>query len=145
MRRLASLIAACLASLLLYGLVFGFVVHKPLTIDIIADLLKLKSDYARRVGSPKLVIFAGSNARYSHRCQTIEPLLKMPCVNFGVARGIGLDYLLGDLEPLLHAGDIVYMPLEAPRAYIRATAGSPPVGSPRCPPRVHRALYGPLR
>jgi hypothetical protein len=112
MQRLVSLIAACLASLLVYGLIFGFVVHKPLTIGVIADLLTLKTDYARRVGSPKLVIFAGSNARFSHRCQTIETLLSLPCVNFGVARGIGLDYLLGDLEPVLHPGDVVYMPLE---------------------------------
>jgi hypothetical protein len=112
MRRLASLIAACLASLVLYALVFGFLVHKPLTIDVIADLLRRKVDYAERIGSPKLVVFAGSNARFSHRCETIEQVLALPCVNFGVARGIGLDYLLGDLEPVLRPGDVVYMPLE---------------------------------
>lgn len=112
MRRLASLIVACLASLTLYALVFGFLVHKPLTIDVIADLLRRKVDYAERIGSPKLVVFAGSNARFSHRCETIEQVLALPCANFGVARGIGLDYLLGDLEPVLRRGDIVYMPLE---------------------------------
>jgi hypothetical protein len=112
MRQLAYLIAACFASLLVYGLTFGFVVHKPLTIGVIADLLRFKSSYARQVNSPKLLIFAGSNARFSHRCETIEPLLHLPCVNFGVARGIGLDYLFGELEPLLRPGDIVYMPLE---------------------------------
>lgn len=112
MRPVARLIAACLGSIVLYGLVFGFVIHKPLTVGVIDDLLRLKENYAAHAGSPKLVIFAGSNARFSHRCQTIEPLLAMPCVNFGVARGIGLDYLFGRLEPLLSAGDIVYMPLE---------------------------------
>ena len=112
MPHLAKLIAACLGSLVLYGLVFGFLVHKPLTVGVIDDLLRLKEDYAARVGSPKLIIFAGSNARFSHRCQTIEPLLAMPCVNFGVGRGIGLDYLFDRLEPLLRPGDIVYMPLE---------------------------------
>ena len=40
MRRIISLIAACLASLVAYGLTFGFVVHKPLTIGVIADLLR---------------------------------------------------------------------------------------------------------
>jgi hypothetical protein len=112
MRRLASLIAACLASLALYAVVFGFVAHKPLTVDVIADLLHRKAEYAERIGSPKLVVFAGSNARFSHRCETIEQVLALPCVNFGVARGIGLDYLLGDLEPVLRRGDVVYMPLE---------------------------------
>jgi hypothetical protein len=112
MRRLASLVAACLASLAVCALLFGFIVHKPLTIDVIADLLRRKVEYAERIASPKLIIFAGSNARFSHRCATIEALLALPCVNFGVARGIGLDYLLGDLDPVLRPGDIVYMPLE---------------------------------
>jgi hypothetical protein len=112
MRPLVTLIGACLASLVAYGLVFGFLIHKPLTVGVIDEILRLKENYATRAGSPKLIIFAGSNARFSHRCQTIEPLLSLPCVNFGVGRGIGLDYLFGRLEPLLGPGDIVYMPLE---------------------------------
>ena len=112
MRPLVRLLGICGAALLLYGATFAYVIHKPLTIDVITELLRLKEDYARRAQSPKLVIFAGSNARFSHRCETIEKLLSMPCVNFGVARGIGMDYLLADLEPLLHPGDTVYMPLE---------------------------------
>jgi hypothetical protein len=38
------------------------------------------------------VILAGSNGPYSHRCETIEPILGMPCVNGGIAVGIGLDF-----------------------------------------------------
>jgi hypothetical protein len=112
MHEIAKLAAACLASLLIYGVVFGVLVHKPLTVGVIDDLLQFKEAYAARADAPKLIIFAGSNARFSHRCQTIEKLLAMPCVNFGVGRGIGLDYLFDRLEPLLKPGDIVYMPLE---------------------------------
>jgi len=112
MGQIAKLIAACLASLLIYGVVFGVLVHKPLTVGVIDDLLRFKEAYAARAAVPKLIIFAGSNARFSHRCQTIEKLLSMPCVNFGVGRGIGLDYLFDRLEPLLKPGDVVYMPLE---------------------------------
>jgi hypothetical protein len=36
----------------------------------------------------------------------------MSCVNFGIARGIALDYLASELEKLLNPGDVVYMPLE---------------------------------
>jgi hypothetical protein len=104
--------AACLASLPIYGVIFGVLVHKPLTVGVIDDLLRFKEDYAARATVPKLIIFAGSNARFSHRCETIEKLLSMPCVNFGVGRGIGLDYLFDRLEPLLKPGDVVYMPLE---------------------------------
>jgi hypothetical protein len=60
----------------------------------------------------KLVILAGSGGPYSHRCETIEPILGVPCVNAGVAVGIGLDYLFARWQPLLHPGDIVYLPLE---------------------------------
>jgi hypothetical protein len=112
MRAFARLLLACAASLVAYGIVFGAIIHKPLTVDVISDLLRLKEDYARRAASPKLVIFAGSNARFSHSCAVIEKLAGRPCVNFGIARGIGLDYLASELEPLLRRGDVVYMPLE---------------------------------
>jgi hypothetical protein len=42
----------------------------------------------------------------------MEPLLGIPCVNAGVAVGIGLDYLFARWQPILHAGDVVYLPLE---------------------------------
>ena len=58
------------------------------------------------------LIVAGSNGPYSHRCETMEPLLGIACVNAGVAVGIGLDYLFARWEPLLRSGDIVYLPLE---------------------------------
>ena len=76
---------------------------------------------------PKLVILAGSNGPYSHRCATIGPLLRMPCVNGGVAVGIGLDYLFARWQPLLHPGDIVYLPMEevAVRPHRAATALGP--------------------
>lgn len=60
----------------------------------------------------KLVILAGSGGPYSHRCETIEPILGLPCVNAGVAVGIGLDYLFARWQPLLRPGDVVYLPLE---------------------------------
>jgi hypothetical protein len=112
MRPLLRLLATTLAAIALYGVAFGFVIHKPLTIDEITDQLRLKEDYARQAPSPKLVVFAGSNARFSHSCRTMEPILGMACVNFGIARGIGLDYLANELEPLLRPGDVIYMPLE---------------------------------
>lgn len=112
MRALLKLISACVASVLLYAAIFGLFIHKPLTVGIISDMLRFKVDYAAHAASPKLVVFAGSNARFSHRCEAIERLLSVPCVNFGISRGIGLDYLFSALEPTLRAGDIVYMPLE---------------------------------
>jgi hypothetical protein len=105
-------LALALVAVLLYLALFGLLVDRPLTIGIIGQMAEQKRAYALSVGSPKLVLLAGSNARMSHRCEAITPLLGMPCVNAGISRGIGLDYLFDVFAPTLQAGDVVYMPLE---------------------------------
>ena len=84
---------ATLASLLLYGVLFGAVLDRPLELGFLAREIDAKLARAATIHGPKLVILAGSNGPYSHRCQVIEPMLELPCVNGGVAVGIGLDYL----------------------------------------------------
>jgi hypothetical protein len=72
---------------------------------------------------PKLVILAGSNGPFSHRCETIGPIIGRPCINAGIAVGVGLDYLFTSWKPLLRPGDIVYLPLEETQ-YVRPRATS---------------------
>ena len=109
MRRL---LLSCAASLLLYAAAFGLLLDRPLSLG--QPRLQLDAKLARgaAIQGPKLVILAGSNGPYSHRCETMEPIFGLPCVNAGVAVGIGLDYLFARWEPLLHPGDVVYLPLE---------------------------------
>ena len=109
MRRLLH---CCVASLLAYGLAFGFVLYRPLTLGFLQQQIDVKLAHAASLASPKLVILAGSNGPYSHRCQVIEAMLAMPCVNGGVAVGIGLDYLFARWRTQLHAGDVAYLPME---------------------------------
>lgn len=111
MRKALTLTAALFASALLYLAVFSLV-HRPLTTDSVADGLRERSAYAKTIGSPKLVVWAGSNGRYSHRCETLSQVTQLPCANLSVAMGVGLDIQLLLYEPLLNTGDIVYMPLE---------------------------------
>ncbi|MBN8899649.1 MAG: hypothetical protein BGO51_13675 [Rhodospirillales bacterium 69-11] len=127
MRRI---LGAALASLLLYGVAFGLVLDRPLSLGFLRQQIEAKLARGAALPSPKLVILAGSNAPYSHRCETMEPILEMPCVNAGVAVGIGLDYLFARWRPLLHEGDIVYLPMEQEQ-YVRpqaATALGPDAG-----------------
>jgi hypothetical protein len=112
MRPILILLGACLLSVALYGAVFGFVIEKPLTIGTVERLLEAKRDRALATPSPKLLILAGSNARVSHRCETIEAVLGMKCVNLGIGRGLGLDWLLKQWREVIRPGDLVYMPLE---------------------------------
>lgn len=109
---LGRLLLACLASLLLYSVVFCLVLDRPLSHGFLLDRLEAKLARGAAIEGRKLVILAGSNGPYSHRCEVIEPLVGMPCVNAGVAVGIGLDYLFARWQALLRPGDVVYLPLE---------------------------------
>jgi len=102
----------CAASLLLYVIVFGVILDRPLALGLPRTLIERALARGATLDSPKLIILAGSNGPYSHRCEVIEPIIAMPCVNAGVAVGIGLDYLFARWQPLLRPGDIVYLPLE---------------------------------
>lgn len=116
---LPRLLACCLASLLLYGVLCTLVLDRPLTLGYLRHELDAKLARGAALTGPKLVILAGSNGPYSHRCETIEPILRLPCVNGGVAVGVGLDYLFARWQPLLHPGDWVYLPMEEAQ-YVRA-------------------------
>ena len=114
-------ILPCLLSLLLHALLFGVLLDRPLSLGLFR--FQIESTLARgaAIEGPKLVIIAGSNGPYSHRCETMEPILGRACVNAGVAVGIGLDYLFARWRPLLRPGDSVYLPLEEAQ-YTRARA-----------------------
>jgi hypothetical protein len=117
------IIFPCLASLLIYGVLFAGVLDRPLSLGMFRQQIDAKLVRGAAIGAPKLVIIAGSNGPYSHRCETMEPLLDIPCVNGGIAVGIGLDYMFARWRPLLHPGDIVYMPLEEAQ-FVRADAAT---------------------
>jgi hypothetical protein len=106
------ILIACTASLLLYVATFAAILDRPLSFGFLRHEIDARLARGAAITSPKLVILAGSNGPYSHRCEAIEPLLHMPCVNGGVAVGIGLDYLFARWQPLLHPGDVVYLPME---------------------------------
>ena len=109
MRRL---VCAMVASLLLYAALFGAVLDRPLELGFLQRQLDNRLARVASIHQPKLVILAGSNGPYSHRCEVIEAMLDFPCVNGGVAVGLGLDYLFTRWRNELHPGDVVYMPME---------------------------------
>lgn len=112
MRSFVSLLAAAAISLALYLLVFGFLVSRPLVIDQISDFMTKKLDYAQASPHPRIFIVAGSNARFSHSCATVETVLHRHCINMGIAADVALDWTLDKTRTQLVAGDLVYLPLE---------------------------------
>lgn len=109
MRRL---FCSALASLALYFALFAFVLDRPLSLGLLHLEMDQKLARGAALPSPKLVILAGSNAPFSHSCLVIGEMLSLPCENGGVAVGIGLDDFFARWLPLLHKGDIVYLPME---------------------------------
>jgi hypothetical protein len=110
---------------MLYAMVFAAFADRPLSLGVLRLEILQKTARLAALPSPKIVILAGSNGPYSHSCVIIGAALNMPCENAGIAVGIGLDELFLRYAPYLHAGDVVYMPMETAqyvlmRAQIRA-------------------------
>ena len=124
MRRI---ITFCTLSVVLYVIVFAGLIDRPLSLGLLRLEMMQKTARLAALPSPTLVILAGSNGPYSHSCAVIGAMLNMPCENAGIAVGIGLDDLFTRYAPLLHRGDVLYMPMElqqytATRAQYRAGA-----------------------
>jgi hypothetical protein len=113
------ILSACGASLLLYMAAFIWLLDRPLSLGAMRARIDANLTAGAATSQPKLVILAGSNGPYSHRCETIAPLIGRPCINAGIAVGVGLDYLFLRWQAELHPGDIVYLPLEEAQ-YIRS-------------------------
>ena len=88
------------------------VLDRPISNGALSRQIEAKIARGAMIDGRKLVVLAGSNGPYSHRCETIGPILGLPCINGGVAVGIGLDYLFLRWERLLRPGDVVYLPME---------------------------------
>jgi hypothetical protein len=117
------ILAACVASLAIYFAAFTWLLDRPLTLGVLRTRIEANVALGHTIQRPKLVILSGSNGPFSHRCETIGPLIHRPCINAGVAVGVGLDYLFTRWKPLLHPGDAVYLPLEEAQ-YVRPRATS---------------------
>lgn len=106
------LIAAAAASVLLYAGAFTSVLKLPLTSGLTESYYQAKRAYARQATGRKIVLYAGSNGLFSHRCETIEQALGVPCVNASLHAGLALDMAFESLKPMLAPGDLLLLPLE---------------------------------
>ncbi|HEX2942291.1 MAG TPA: hypothetical protein VHO91_14675, partial [Rhodopila sp.] len=86
MRRL---LLCCAASIILHVTAFAWVLDRPLSLGALRTRIEASLNLGVAIRGPKLVILAGSNGPYSHRCAVIGKLVGVPCVNAGIAVGIG--------------------------------------------------------
>ncbi len=110
-RLLLTMLGAMAVSVVLYALLFGLLLHKPLSVGTIRDYFELKTARAAALPSPKLVFLGGSNVRFGLSCALAERETGTPCVNAGFLADVGMDLMAEKFEPLLKRGDVVYIPL----------------------------------
>ena len=111
--QLRDLILAALVGVALYLVVFGFVIHKPLTVGVVARYIEHKQRYLDAIkGRQKIVILAGSNGRFSHRCEEIERVTGIACANLSISADLNLLWQYRKYAAALAAGDVLYLPLE---------------------------------
>ena len=106
------IVAALILSLIAYIVLFFVIIKQPLTTGLTNAYYVKKIGYARSIKGPKIVLFAGSNGLFSHRCETIEKVSGIPCVNASLHAGLAIDVALQSLKNFVRSGDTVLMPLE---------------------------------
>ena len=111
MPALLATVLALLASLTLY-LAAATLIQRPMTVGELAPLIARKVAYTQSLPGRRLLVLAGSNGRYSHRCEALTQVTGWPCSNLSLAVGVGLDFQLMQFEPLMRTGDVLYLPLE---------------------------------
>ncbi|MEM1369988.1 MAG: hypothetical protein AAGG02_18685 [Cyanobacteria bacterium P01_H01_bin.15] len=95
------------------ALVWGQAGAPTVTSQWIGDIYAKKTEIAKELGSPKLVIVAGSNGLFGFSCQQINAALDYSCLNGATQGGLSLSYLLWRAQQdFLAPGDTVLLPLE---------------------------------
>ncbi len=107
------LLAAIALGVGIYLIAFSFIISKPLTTDTLGAYIDFKSRYLESIAEQrKILIFAGSNGRFSHRCETITMQTGIACANLSIAVDIDLRWQMSHYWRFLKKGDVLYMPLE---------------------------------
>ncbi len=112
MRNVFQLAASILIGLLSYVAVFTSIVHRPMTIDSLGVYLDRKSELLKSVPGRRILVLAGSNGRFSHSCEELERVTGIPGINLSINAEISLAYQFRRYLPLMHPGDVLYLPLE---------------------------------
>lgn len=66
-----------------------------------------KLDKLAQTASPKMILVGGSNLAFSIDSKLLADRFGLPVVNMGLAKSVGLSYLLEECKPYINEGDIV--------------------------------------
>lgn len=64
------------------------------------------------ITEPKIILVGGSNLPFGVKSKVIEDSLGMPVVNMGLHAGLGMNFILSEVEKDIRQGDVVVVSLE---------------------------------
>jgi hypothetical protein len=112
-----------LLSVLALGLIIPrFTPHQNLHFALID-----KHNLLLRTPAPRIVLVGGSNLAFGMDSGMLSDSMKMPVVNTSIHAGMGVKYILEDIEPYIKSGDLVILSLEYDLFYGAAAWGYEPM------------------
>ncbi len=64
------------------------------------------------LSSPKIVLVGGSNLPFGIKSEMIEEAIGLPVADMGLHAGLGMNFILSEVEENIHQGDVVIVSLE---------------------------------
>lgn len=82
-----------------------------------------KHTLLKDVKSPKIIFIGGSNLAFGLDSERVQYKLDIPVINMGLHAGLGLRFMLSDLESYICKGDIIVLIPEYDHFYDRTLEG----------------------
>ncbi|HEX7414969.1 MAG TPA: hypothetical protein VF411_13075, partial [Bacteroidia bacterium] len=77
--------------------------------ESVLSSIKTKHVLLQKITSPKIIFTGGSNVSFGLDSKTITDSLKMPVVNTAIHGGLGLEFMMNNVKPYFHKGDVVVL------------------------------------
>jgi len=115
-RRFSVRIALLTAALLLTGLALSRYDTRAVDNNYLAAVLE-KDRIIRNTPSPKIILVGGSNLAFGVDSRQLQDSLGLHVVNMGLYAKLGLRYMLAQVKPYIHRGDVVLVVPEYDQFY----------------------------
>ncbi len=104
----------CLIFMALQGLILlGLILSRDTSEE--SNYLAVTLDKHQRLATvqgPKLVLVGGSNVAFGFMSDTMEITLERTVVNMGLVGGLGIPFMLNEVDAALNSGDVVVLSFE---------------------------------
>ncbi len=95
-----------------FFLLISFYVKKDYIENDYLSAITFKHNRVDQLNGPKILFAGGSNLAFGLNSELVENGLSVPVVNLALHAGLGLDFILNELEGTIEKQDIVFLSIE---------------------------------